>query len=464
MSKTTKLVTAAELIAVPLPAKTASYTVISHDFIINHAKNELKKAGFEIVSEEYRANNNLEVARGSYIIKRNDDPTFVMSFNWVNSYDKSTKFQCAVGGYSWENNAYIIDKEDNAFIRKHTGDADSLARDIIAEKISGAEKYYKDLLQTKKQMEHLTVNRNQIAAILGDLYFTYDMISIEQLSSIKKEYNKPSYVYSTPSDSLWTVYCHILTVIKSSHPKLWLHQQGFIHNYLKINYLTLSDIMKTAEHLSIEDNVVNTSVLPEDAYQVAVEDIAEVGKNVPQKNFPKFSLLTEEEAEEELLTIEELEDEQHLEKVAYPLTPEDAFMSAKTIVMDLSDPESMPEPLEDYIERTANENNETVHYTDPAGNTFEAPVVSENFMDDFTKEEIAEVEFAKEAYEESIKLSNNDQVTDANIIALLEKEVSNIFGYDMTINVFVNGSEYNIVTNDGQEVTVPISYVNSLIS
>jgi hypothetical protein len=222
--------------------------------------------------------------------------------------------------------------------------------------------------------------------------------------------------------------------------------------------------MKTAEHLSIEDNVVNTSVLPEDAYQVAVEDIAEVGKNVPQKNFPKFSLLTEEEAEEELLTIEELEDEQHLEKVAYPLTPEDAFMSAKTIVMDLSDPESMPEPLEDYIERTANENNETVHYTDPAGNTFEAPVVSENFMDDFTEEEIAEVEFAKEAYEESIKLSNNDQVTDANIIALLEKEVSNIFGYDMTINVFVNGSEYNIVTNDGQEVTVPISYVNSLIS
>jgi hypothetical protein len=125
------------------------------------------------------------------------------------------------------------------------------------------------------------------------------------------------------------------------------------------------------------------------------------------------------------------------------------------------------EPEIEVVEATENTFEyevETVHYTDPAGNTFEAPVVSENFMDDFTEEEIAEVEFAKEAYEESIKLSNNDQVTDANIIALLEKEVSNIFGYDMTINVFVNGSEYNIVTNDGQEVTVPISYVNSLIS
>ena len=464
MSKTTKLVTVEELKAVPLPVKTETYTVISHGLIIDEVKRELVNAGFEIMSEEYRANNNLEVARGSYIIRRSEDPNFAMSFNWTNSYDKSTKFQCAVGGYVWENNSYVIEKEDNAFIRKHTGDADTLAKDTIADKIANAEKYYLSVLETKRKMEGIKVSRGEVAKILGNLYVNFDMISIEQLSGIKKEYNKPSYVYSTDSDSLWTVYCHILTVIKSSHPKLWLHQQGFIHNYLKINYLTLSDIMKTAEHLSIEDNVVNTSGLPEDAYQVAVEDIAEVGKNVPQKNFPKFSLLTEEEAEEELLTIEELEDEQHLEKAAYPLTHEDAFMSAKAIVMDLSDPESMPEPLEDYIERTANENNETVHYTDPAGNTFEAPVVSENFMDDFTEEEIAEVEFAKEAYEESIKLSNNDQVTDANIIALLEKEVSNIFGYDMTINVFVNGSEYNIVTNDGQEVTVPISYVNSLIS
>ena len=451
MSKTTKLVTAAELIAVPLPAKTASYTVISHDFIINHAKNELKKAGFEIVSEEYRANNNLEVARGSYIIKRNDDPTFVMSFNWVNSYDKSTKFQCAVGGYSWENNAYIIDKEDNAFIRKHTGDADSLAKDIIGEKISGAEKYYKDLLQTKKQMEHLTVNRNQIAAILGDLYFTYDMISIEQLSSIKKEYNKPSYVYSTPSDSLWTVYCHILTVVKSSHPKLWLHQQGFIHNYLKINFLKVAD-----------DSVLQAQhpVTTPEGYPLR-----------PGETIPHIDDLTDEQIiqmhSEKGLTLAHYKPTDHFEEesqlsdnqvVQEEVENEEVLHQSEEVVIHI-------ETDQEYLERVAEiEGEPEIEVVEATENTFEAPVVSENFMDDFTEEEIAEVEFAKEAYEESIKLSNNDQVTDANIIALLEKEVSNIFGYDMTINVFVNGSEYNIVTNDGQEVTVPISYVNSLIS
>ena len=256
MSKTTKLVTAQELKAAPLPAKTATYTVISHGFIIDEITSELEKAGFEIISEEYRANNNLEVARGSYIIRRSEDPNFSMCFNWVNSYDKSTKFQCSVGGYVWENYSYVIEKEDNTFIRKHTGGADELAKHTIADKIANAEKYYKSVLATKTAMENITVSRGQVAKILGDLYFNFDMISIEQLSGIKKEYMKPSYVYPTYSDSLWTIYCHILTIIRSSHPKTWLMQQGFIHNYLKLNYLGKPTSATATETLVAKESVL----------------------------------------------------------------------------------------------------------------------------------------------------------------------------------------------------------------
>jgi hypothetical protein len=163
MSKTTKLVTVEELKAIPLPVKTETYTVISHGLIIDEVKNELVNAGFEIISEEYRANNNLEVARGSYIIRRSEDPNFAMSFNWTNSYDKSTKFQCAIGGYVWENNSYVIEKEDNTFIRKHTGDADTLAKDTIADKIANAEKYYLSVLDTKRKMEGVKISRSEAA-------------------------------------------------------------------------------------------------------------------------------------------------------------------------------------------------------------------------------------------------------------------------------------------------------------
>ena len=414
MSKTTKVVTAGELRLTTLPRKTETYTVISHGFIIDTVKAMLSAKGFEVVVEEYRANNNLEVARGSYIIKRSEDPTFLMSFNWVNSYDKSTKFQCAIGGYVWENNSYVIDKEDNTFIRKHTGDADTLAKETIEEKINNAEGYYLKVLNAKQKMQSITVNRQQVAKMLGELYFSYDMISIEQLSGIKKEYNKPSYVYSTNSDSLWTVYCHMLTVIKSSHPKQWLHQQGFIHNYIKMNFLMFADPIITDVPTPLMEALLAAPMITVDPAQTNILDqIAEIET---------------EEIDEEI----------------FPLAEPD-----------------------------------TVTYTDPLGVTFEAPVVEEKehvsldqvvrwlnedqpatIEEEFTEEEIEEVEEARALYE------NNEEsltISDPKVISVLQNEVNNIFGYDVEIEIYEDGENYNIVTNDGQEVVVPIDYVNNLI-
>lgn len=402
MSKTTKVVQDVELKAVPLPVKTETYTVISHGLIIDQVKQELAKAGFEIMAEEYRANNNLEVARGSYIIRRSEDPNFLMSFNWTNSYDKSTKFQCAVGGYVWENNSFVIEKEGNSFIRKHTGDADTLVKETIAEKISNAEAYYLSVLNTKRAMEHVKVSRGQVAKILGDLYFNFDMISIEQLSGIKKEYQKPSYVYSTDSDSLWTVYCHILTVLKSAHPKLWLHQQGFVHNYLKLNYLTVADPVITPIPTAIMDALLKAPEVEVDPAQInlldAIEEVELEGKNVPEEKIPNF-------------------------------------------------------PITDDV----------VFYTDPTGVTFEAPVVEASTLeDDFTTEEVEEVEEIKESW--TPREDDNDLVvSDPSVISVLKNEVNNIFGYEVDIEVYEDGENYNIVTGDGQEVTVPIDYVKNLI-
>lgn len=473
MSKTTKVVTAGELRLTTLPRKTETYTVISHGFIIDNVKAMLSAKGFEVVVEEYRANNNLEVARGSYIIKRSEDPTFLMSFNWVNSYDKSTKFQCAIGGYVWENNSYVIDKEDNTFIRKHTGDADTLAKETIEEKINNAESYYLKVLNAKQKMQSITVNRQQVAKMLGELYFSYDMISIEQLSGIKKEYNKPSYVYSTNSDSLWTVYCHMLTVIKSSHPKQWLHQQGFIHNYLKMNYLMTADTVSfTVPPVIIEKALLN---IPDEDIRYAADEFVAgqlSGIKVPEVEVDpaQINLLDAiQEAEEELFPIVEEDLVQYTDPLGVtfeaPIVESkaskefiDALMNAPEIdtrEIDMSKvtwvdaPETVKEveakpklSLDDILIRIPNEEKSTA------------------IEDIFTKEEIEEVEEARALYE------NNEEsltVSDPKVISILQNEVNNIFGYDVEIEVFEDGENYNIVTNDGQEVVVPVDYVNNLI-
>jgi hypothetical protein len=389
MSKTTKEVSAADLVGVTLPVKTETYTVISHGFIIDEVRNALRRAGFEVVLEQYRANNNLEVARGSYIIKRAEDPSFMMSFSWVNSYDKSTKFQCAIGGYVWENNSFVIDKEDNAFIRKHTGDADTLARETIKEKIENAEKYYLSVLNAKRKMESIKLTRSQVAKVLGELYFSYDMLSIEQLSGIKKEYTKPSYVYSSDADSLWTTYCHILTIIKVSHPKLWLQQQTFIHNYFKVNYLMDHMIEPVVAEMSTE-----------------VKEIAEpLETPVP--------VMVEETIEEEIFEI-------------------------SSVHADLEAQDIMTE--------------EIMHEREEEDERFEYLI--DNDLDD--TDVIEEVIPEPEDLDPMI-------VKDQKIIDALQKEINNIFGEEMSIKIYLEGENYNVITNDGQEVTVPIDYVKNLV-
>jgi hypothetical protein len=365
-------------------------------------ESSLKKAGFTIVDTEYRASNNLEVARGSYLIKRTEDPNFLMSFSWVNSYDKSTKFQCCVGGYVLENNSYVIDKDEAYFIRKHTGDADAIAKATIQEKIADADKYYKAVLKDKQLMASLTISRSEIATMLGDLYFTYDMLSIEQLSGVKKEYIRPSYIYSTPADSLWTIYCHILTVIKSSHPKGWMYQQGFIHNYIKLNYMMFPDVEEAKPFVEMLKEEMIKPMSEVDPAQISIFD-----------EIAKFEETVNALAEDVQEFLEELE-----------LTEEEAVPTEEEIIAADEAWETAPQ-------------DEVIFYEDPAGNTFEAPVVE--------------------------VMETTDGINDPKVVDILRTEVENIFGYSMNIEVYDDGDNYSVVTSDGQEVTVPKDYISNFM-
>lgn len=242
MSKTTKLVTKEELFAVPLPTGTDTYTVISYKFIVDTVKTKLEESNYNIVSETYRATSGLNIARCTYVIEHNENPGKYFTFNWVNSYDKSTRFSCAVGGYLTENESSIIGKEIKPFIRKHTGNADELAEATIINMINDIEEYALTIVEDKSLMSSVITTKRDIAHILGELFVQHDMVSIEQMSSIKKEVIKPTYLFADiVENTLWHLYCNILTVIKSSHPKTWLAQQRFVYGHLLNRAITVID-------------------------------------------------------------------------------------------------------------------------------------------------------------------------------------------------------------------------------
>ena len=100
--------------------------MIKNKFVIDNTKQMLANSGFIVTNEIYRANNRGEVAQGIYHIKPisgQSDNELGMMFAWTNSYDKSIRFQCAIGAQVFACSNGMVCGELN-YARKHTGTAD----------------------------------------------------------------------------------------------------------------------------------------------------------------------------------------------------------------------------------------------------------------------------------------------------------------------------------------------------
>jgi hypothetical protein len=123
------------------------------------------------------------------------------------------------------------------------------------------------------------------------------------------------------------------------------------------------------------------------------------------------------------------------------------------------------------------EETELVQYTDPAGNTFELPMIKESKIEvaeskmpqeiydalmDAPEMDVSEVDMSKVTLVDAPEV-NTDKVTDATVIKFIQEEVNNIFGDETEITVYLNGDNYDAVTADDQIISVPVAYINNLI-
>jgi hypothetical protein len=229
MPKRTGTVTRQALVTAPLPEATDTYTVISHGSIINHTLRILHEKGFQVVDEIYKCSENAQIALGIFKIQYDQDPDMAMMFAFANSYNKSMRFKCAIGGYVYANNASVVSGNMMNWGRKHTGTADEEAANTIETQIENAEAYFKQLVADKEAMKNVTLTKTEFAELLGVLYLEDEMLTAEQLRIVKAEYKKPQFHYNGASDSLWVLYNHILVALAKSHPRTWMDQQKVVH-------------------------------------------------------------------------------------------------------------------------------------------------------------------------------------------------------------------------------------------
>jgi hypothetical protein len=216
----------------PLPMATSSYTVISHDFVMSSVEAELAKANLKIERELYKMSSNGQIASGVLHLNAGDDQEMRMMFAWANSYDKSMRFKCAIGGYLTKSGSIVVSGNMGTWGRKHTGTADQETLQTITHQIESADVYYSQLLKDKENMKNILLTERERAAGLGVIYFEHGLLNTEQTMIIKDQMKKPSYDYNCDKDSLWALYCNVIYSLQKSHPKTWLDQQRLIHFFL----------------------------------------------------------------------------------------------------------------------------------------------------------------------------------------------------------------------------------------
>ena len=263
------------LINAPLPEATDTYTVVPHKDVIERTEQTLEKMGFEIEREFYKCNLDAKIAQGIYHLKYGDDPDIGMLFTWSNSYDKSMRFKCCVGGYVHESLASIISGNMGTYARKHTGDADSDVLSTIDNQLINAEEYFKDLLIQKDKMLNLVLTSKIRAELTGRMYFEHELFTSEQMSIIGTQYKKSSYAINGESNTVWYMYHAILIALQKAHPRTWMDQQIISHNFLEKEFMLVNtkqdDILNESEPEVISNQITILDVIAEVETEQTVE-------------------------------------------------------------------------------------------------------------------------------------------------------------------------------------------------
>ena len=159
---------------------------------------------------------------------------------------------------------------------------------------------------------------------------------------IRDQMKRPIHVFSN-ADSLWAFYNYVTTALQQSHPKTWMEDQRILHMFIsEVNKFAPTTVISTPP----QD--LSTPVPEADPNQINLLDAiaeAELSDNQVVQNGSDFDI--------------------------------DVHQSEE-IILDIIEAEEVPLELD-----------EVVQYTDPVGNTFEAPVV----IDDFAEEDNFDLDF-----------------------------------------------------------------------
>ena len=217
------------------PASTRTYTPISHSSIITTVNNMCEEKGLEITDKVYFTDQSLNKMTAKYTLSLGDDSMGCM-IAFQNSYDKSMSVKFAIGASVFIcSNGMIVG--DHTFKSKHQGQADINLNSFILEAIEASKTKFEDTLNLREQFKQVELSENALHQLIGGIFLKEEILRMNQLSLIQKEFKKPTHDYGVGRNNLWNVYnlC-TYSIEKQSHPTIYLKQHRDVSKFFINNF------------------------------------------------------------------------------------------------------------------------------------------------------------------------------------------------------------------------------------
>jgi hypothetical protein len=363
------------LCSVALPVFEDSYTVISHESVMDYTLAQLTQFGFNVKSESFRCTADGNIAQGTYYLNYDGDEEIGMMFAWSNSYNKQVRFKCAIGGYVFVCLNGMICGDMGSWGRKHTGTADVEAQKTIADQISNAQVYYDRLVTDKNIMKEVVIDTKRQAELLGVLFAEYEILTTEQMSLVKQQMDKPSFFYNGDVNSLWSFYNHVTLALKKSHPRNWMEDQRKLHWFLSMEF-----DLENFQTIEIEDEAIDPLALnygqPENQTNI-LHQLADMEADQIDEDIRYDANVTEELAtqlhlaETTFMNARALELKLELEADTFAMAQLAGVKAPEEFINALMNAPEIDASEVDMSKVTWFDAPDIIQYTDPVGNTFE---------------------------------------------------------------------------------------------
>jgi hypothetical protein len=247
------------LLTAPLPEKTKTYTPVSHKDVMKLVRQRLSFMGFRIDDEHYYTNQSGTVCNVVFVFQYVADPDLSMSATFVNSYDKTAKFQFKLGGFTKNGTVILHDGFAGSEIkRKHTGSALDVINNHIEECFNMIGAIWHDLDSYRNDLKKLMVFSRDanVKYLVGDMVLNKHLDSIQTNDLLGKLEHLDSTV------SLYDLYIVFSSAMRNSHPKNW-HQ-----NHLKLA-ASFQEVMKSMIR------PISKSIIPHEISILPLETVLE---------------------------------------------------------------------------------------------------------------------------------------------------------------------------------------------